>query len=665
MLTNEKTQIPSPLDRGGTRSARAQVNVEQRPKTIAAGDSSRMRCAVYARFSSDNQNDTIEDQIRKCRAAAERNGWVVLEDYIRWDKALTGRTLVGRDGLADLLRLAKQNPRPFDAILIDDTSRLGRYLPDVLRESDTLLFHGVFIYFVSDSLNTSDENSRIAHMVKAYGDERYSKDMGKKIHRGQEGKILKGCTAGAACYGYKNTYIRDSSQKGMHGEAKVIAVKQQKVPEHAEIIVRIMEMRASWLSYATIAKTLKAQGVPAPQRKYKGITRAQWFPSTIKQITRNELYRGIRHWNRTGKALNPANGKKNNRVKPQSEWVRVEVPELRIVSDELWERVQSVNRHMKDQIYGRRLGGLNRSAQSRTYLFSDLMYCGRCGGKFAVIIGGEAAKVRYGCKNHRFRDTCTNKVTIRWKQLEPQLISAIAKNLSDPRFEEERIREFRKQLKERVELEEKLASEAASNGPMLEAECSELEKQARRLVDAIAQHGYSAFMSAELARVESRLADVERLLAVKQTPKLPTFTDEQVRNFLRNECENFCELLTSDPETARQELRKRIKRLVLTPKEMPDGTVVLEVSGDVELLRTGDVLVESALDETVHHYTQPLSLGKPDPDSNVFWCISLSGIRLRTRVPVLRFSQAAVRNLAALRFPDSSAWLMLATPGEL
>jgi len=153
-------------------------------------------------------------------------------------------------------------------------------------------------------------------------------------------------------------------------------------------------------------------------------------------------------------------------------------------------------------------------------------------------------------------------------------------------------------------LEEKLASEAASNGPTLEAERSELEKQARRLVDAVSQHGYSAFLSAELARVESRLAEVERLLTMKPAPKLVTFTDEQVRDFLRKECKNFCELLMSDPETARQEIRKRIKKLILTPKEMPDGMAVLEVSGDVELLRTGDVLVESALDEIVQQYTQ-------------------------------------------------------------
>src|ERR1700758_30319 len=369
----------------------------------AGGESTRIRCAVYTRYSSDLQSETSsEDQIRNCRALADAKAWGVLNEFIRSDEELTGRTLVGRKGIADLLRIAQQRPKPFDCILIDDTSRLGRDLPDVLKACDMFMHNGVFVYFVSDRLDSRDESFRIVHLVKGYGDERYSKDLGKKIHRGQEGKIRKGYTSGASCYGYENTYIRDANQKGIHGEDKVIAVKQQAIPEQVEIIVRIMEMRASGLSFATIAKTLKAEGVRAPQRMYKGKVQDYWLPSTIKQITNNELYRGVRHWNRTQKVLNPANGKKNKRVRQQSEWIRVEVPNLRIVTDELWERVQQVNQKMKDKLYGTRLGGLNRTAQSRTYLFSNIMNCGSCGGKFGVIIGGDRSKVRYGCKNHRF-----------------------------------------------------------------------------------------------------------------------------------------------------------------------------------------------------------------------------------------------------------------------
>jgi site-specific DNA recombinase len=231
-----------------------------------------------------------------------------------------------------------------------------------------------------------------------------------------------------------------------------------------------MEMRASGLSFARIAKILKAEAVPAPQRKYKGKILNYWLPSTVKQITYNELYRGIRHWNRTQKVMNPANGKKNKRVRQPSEWIQVEVPDLRIVSDELWERVQQVNRKMKDKLYGTRVGGLNRSAQSRTYLFSGTMYCGLCRGKFAVIIGGDPSKVRYGCKNQRFRDTCSNRLTIKWQPLEQQLIAAISKNLLDPQLEKQRIEDFSAQLQAAIELEAKLASESASNGSRLKNE---------------------------------------------------------------------------------------------------------------------------------------------------------------------------------------------------
>jgi len=325
--------------------------------------------------------------------------------------------------------------------------------------------------------------------------------------------------------------------------------------------------------------------------------------SSIKEITKNELYRGVRVWNRTQKLLNPLDGTKTKRKRPQSDWVRTEVPNLAIISDELWQGVQQVNQKMKERIYGRRLGGFNRTEASRKYLFSGPMHCGLCGGKFSIIIGGKHA--RYGCRNHRFRDACTNKVTILRARLEHQLISAISKNLSDFRLEEERFEEFKKQLHARIELEQKLAAEATLNGPALQEERSKLERKGRNLADAIAQNGSLPFLTSELASVDARLAEIDRRSNAKPAPKLPTFRDQEIRNFLRKECEDFCELLKADPDSARREIQKRIKKLVLTPKETPDGAV-LEVSGDIELLRTGDVLDESPLEGTVQHYTFPV-----------------------------------------------------------
>jgi len=71
-----------------------------------------------------------------------------------------------------------------------------------------------------------------------------------------------------------------------------------------------MDMRAAGYSFAKIAKTLKAEGVTTPRRTYKGRVQEYWVASSIKEITRNELYRGVRVWNRTQKLLNPVEGTK-------------------------------------------------------------------------------------------------------------------------------------------------------------------------------------------------------------------------------------------------------------------------------------------------------------------------------------------------------------------
>ena len=54
---------------------------------------SQLRCAIYARYSTDKQNPlSIDDQIRKCREFAARNGWEDLDAHIYADEAICGAT---------------------------------------------------------------------------------------------------------------------------------------------------------------------------------------------------------------------------------------------------------------------------------------------------------------------------------------------------------------------------------------------------------------------------------------------------------------------------------------------------------------------------------------------------------------------------------------------
>ena len=57
-------------------------------------------------------------------------------------------------------------------------------------------------------------------------------------------------------------------------------------------------------------------------------------------ILNNELYNGERVWNRQRYIKDPNTGKRQARLIPESEWVRNEVPDLRLIDADLWQRVK-------------------------------------------------------------------------------------------------------------------------------------------------------------------------------------------------------------------------------------------------------------------------------------------------------------------------------------
>jgi site-specific DNA recombinase len=359
-------------------------------------------------------------------------------------------------------------------------------------------------------------------------------------------------------------------------------------------------MYASGASYADIAKTLNAEGVVSPQPPRKGKIRA-WCPSAIREILLNEKYRGVVVWNRTKRVRNRENGKTEQRPRPESEWARVEVPELRIVSDELWQAAREQNRRVREKHGPKRLGGMNRTKTSRLYLFSSLLECGLCSANM-VIVAGQAPNARYGCPNHRYRGVCKNSVTIPQRKLEQQLLAALSANLLDPRLAEERVQSFRNQLKATLAAETRRTREAASQDSQLREELAGLNKEQENLVDGIAKHGFSPALSARLAAVESRIAQIQRLRDAGVEPKVPEFTTEEIRKFLERKSQEFVKILAGEPAIAREQLRKRITKLVLTPKQTPDGSV-FEVTGDVSLFQgNGDVMLTNSLEGIAEHY---------------------------------------------------------------
>ena len=510
------------------------------------------------------------------------------------------------------------SPRPFDGILIDDTSRFGRYLPDVVKLNDVLEQYGVFLHFAAQGLDSRNPGFRQVFILNGMMDEHYVLALRDKVHRGQEGRVLKGYVPGGKCYGYRNVPVEDKTRRGDYGRPAVIGVLQEVIPEEAAVIHRIFEMYASGASYADIAKALNADGILSPQAPRKGKIRA-WCPSAIREMLLNEKYRGVVIWNRMQTVRNRETGKTEQRPRLESEWVRVEVPELRIVSDELWQEVREQNRRVREKHGPKRLGGMNRTKTSRLYLFSGLLECGLCGVNM-VVVSGVAPNARYGCPNHRYRGVCKNGVKIPQQKLERQLLAALAANLTDPRLEEERVQALLDQLKARLDAQTRRAREAASQDSQLKEELAHLNKEQANLVDAIAQHGLSEGLSARLTSVENRISQIQRLRDAGVEPKVPEFTIEEVREFLRRKTQEFTNILAGKAETSRAQLQKSITKLVLTPKQTPDGSV-FEVRGDINLFHgSGDVMLTNSLEGIAQQY-----IGASLP---------LAGVRLNPSLPL-------------------------------
>jgi len=123
---------------------------------------------------------------------------------------------------------------------------------------------------------------------------------------------------------------------------------------------------------------------------------------------------------------NPETGKRIYRRKAVSKWRRVEVPEQRIVSENLWNRTQE-RIHLVRELYGVADGMPRGRAAASPYLFTGLLECSECGGSITIVSGRcrNRADSRYGCSAHarRGNTVCKNGLLVRRAELERQLLS--------------------------------------------------------------------------------------------------------------------------------------------------------------------------------------------------------------------------------------------------
>ncbi len=540
------------------------------------------KIAIYARYSSDLQDESsVEDQFLVCRERANKEGWQVVQTYC--DHAVSGASLM-RGGIQHLMQDASEGK--FDIILSEALDRFSRDQEDIAHLFKRFSFVDAKMFTLSEGEITS------MHIgLKGTMNSMFLEELRNKTRRGIRGRVEKGKSGGGKTYGYD--IIKEVDEKGEYktGERAVN-------PQQAGIVRRIFKEYQSGKSPRSIAKQLNKEGIEGPSGN-------AWGPSTINGnrrrgtgIVNNQLYIGKLVWNRLRYIKDPETGKRVSRINPESEWIIKDVPELRIVSDDDWNKAKAMQNELDA------LSNKPGKKLRATHLLSGLVKCGSCGGGCSMLNA-----THLGCSTARNKGTCDNRKMIKREKLEQAVLGSLSEHLMDEKLCAEFCTEYTRRINELRK--QKNASLAA-----YKAEHTKLSKQMDSCVQAILDGFANEELKQKMNAIEARKKELSQILENQDEEKLlfhPNMSDlyhKEIRNLISslNESDSKAE--------ASKILRGLIDQVVLTAVAGEDELAV-DLIGDLAGIlsiatRRDRSVIERDLSEhqPVHDVEKPRDSGK-------------------------------------------------------
>lgn len=333
--------------------------IEAEEKTYLIDDKHKpISVCAYCRVSTDkdDQKNSFEAQRSFFEFTFEKHeNWY--EKRIFADEGISGTSLKKRYEFNKMIALAKKGY--YQLIITKEVSRFSRNVQDILNIATELRSLGVYIYFLTDEINTESDDYREQLIKAADQAEAESRKTSKRVKWGQRRQMEQGVIFGRKeMYGYNIIRTADGKQK------------LEIIPEEAEIVRKIFTMYASGLGTFKIAKKLEREGVKT--KRYKN----GWSNTVILRILRNEKYVGDLV---TGKTYTPdylTHEKKYNRNKesPKVEF-KNHHPESAIIDRELWDKVQRL-------LLENAPTNEAKEKHSNRYWCSGKVVCGECGQRY-------------------------------------------------------------------------------------------------------------------------------------------------------------------------------------------------------------------------------------------------------------------------------------------
>ena len=509
-----------------------------------------MRVALYARYSSDNQRDaSITDQLRMCRLRAEKEGWTVVKEYT--DHAISGASMILRTGVQALISDSLRGR--FDMIMAEAMDRLSRDQEDIAGIFKRMTYADVKMFTLSEG--------EITHLhvgLKGTMNALFLKDLADKTRRGLRGRVEDGKSGGGLCYGYDVVKKFDANGEAVRGDRTINETE-------AGIVRRIFADYLDGKSSRTIAMALNREGVPGPQG-------SEWGPSTIHGnpkrgtgILNNELYIGKLVWNRLRYIKDPDTGRRVSRLNPECEWVVHEVPDLRLIDQDIWDAVKARQSRLAYDVVETSPNPLNDRRRPK-HLFAGLVKCGCCGGGYTMI-----SKDLLGCATARNKGTCDNRLNIRRDALEASILNGLRKHLMDPALFREFCDEFTREVN-------RLRMERGADLEVARRELDKVGRQISQIIEAITDGMYHPSMKEKMTGLEARKAELAEKLANADEP--PPLLHPNMAALYAQRIGQLYENLQDEDGRARaaETFRSLVDQITLMPD---NGELAIVLRGDL------------------------------------------------------------------------------------
>ena len=490
----------------------------------------KMKVAIYARYSSQNQSEkSIDDQIRVCKEYIRLHDMSIEDKHIYVDEAISG-SVINRPAL-QTLQIAAEN-KEFEAIVVDDLSRLSRSNHQMLTMVLKFNYLQIKIVSVSDGIVTDDDNSKLGIHLRGLMNELYLDDLKKKTMRGLEGQKLRGFSVGERIYGYSSQPVGEL-KLSKKGQAKYEGRVHKINPEETDIVRRIYKEFIEGKSLNKIVRKLNQDRIPTKRGLSGG-----WNTSSVSTILKNERYIGRWVWKKRKGVRDPLTGKRKRVMRPENEWLCSDRKDLIIIDKEQWAKAQKRWQSLKGTWPVRKKSknsGIKQQSyvhSNPTHLLSGLMKCQSCNGAI-VLISGKGSGY-YGCFNAR-RKTCDNMLSVPRKRIEKAIITDLKEKIL--------ILENLSYVYGNVE---KLVSSGMNEVPELikkkKAQNEKVLQEVRNYLNYIKMGNFSKFVSEALKEAETKSENLSEEIKSLEFQKQNTFKAPP-KEWIKDRLENLYETL--------------------------------------------------------------------------------------------------------------------------